>query len=102
MKFPLSRAQELLIDSQLWELFASYFATPKIALERIGYPPTLTGYHSELCPLRSQLSREQWQEIEEACALGREILRSLQTKFLNEEITATGIPRGRSRPEREY
>jgi hypothetical protein len=101
MKFPLSQTRELFFDSQLWGLFVSYFATPKIAFERIGYPPDLTGYHTELFPLRSQLSRQQWREIEEARALGEEILRSLRAKFLNEEITATGIPRGRSRLKRE-
>jgi hypothetical protein len=101
MEFPLSRAPELLFDPQLWDLFVSYFDAPETALKRIGYRPDLAGYHSELYPIRSQLSQAQWREIEEAYQLGQEILRSLQTKFLTEELKATGVPGGRWRPERE-
>jgi hypothetical protein len=102
MEFPLSRAPELFFDEQLWQIFVSYFETPAIALEHIGYPPDLTGYHHERYEARSNLSKEIWQEIEEAHTLGRELLRGLQSKFLSEELTATGVPRGRWRPSREH
>jgi hypothetical protein len=101
MEFPLSRAPEVLFDRQLWEIFVSYFETSEIAHERIGFPPDLTGYHHEDYSTRSSISKERWQEIEEACTVGRELLRGLQTKFLSEEITATGVPRGFSRPTRQ-
>jgi hypothetical protein len=38
MEFPLSRVPELFFDEQLWQIFISYFETPEIALERIGFP----------------------------------------------------------------
>jgi hypothetical protein len=101
MEFPLSRAPELFFDEQLWQIFISYFETPEIALERIGFPPNLTGYHHEYYETRSDLSAEIWQEIEEASAVGRALLLSLQSKFLSEELTATGVPRGFSRPSRK-
>jgi hypothetical protein len=101
MEFPLSRAPEIFFDEQLWQIFVSYFETPEIALERIGYPPDLTGYHREHYETRFSLSKEGWQEIEEACAVGRDLLRGLQGKFLSDELIATGVPRGRSRPTRE-
>jgi hypothetical protein len=83
MEFPLSRAPEPFFDEHLWQIFASYFETPEIALERVGYPPGLTGYHDERYETRFSLSKEGWQE-----------------KFLSEELIATGVPRGRSRPTR--
>ena len=101
MEFPLSRAPEMVFDEQLWQIFVSYFETPEIALARIGYPPNLTGYHHEHFERRNSLSKEVWQEIEEAHAVGKELLRGLREKFLGEEIVATGVPRGRSRPCRE-
>jgi hypothetical protein len=101
MEFPLSRAPEVLFDRQLWEIFVSYFETSESAYERIGFPPDLTGYHYEDYATRSSISKERWQEIEEAHAVGRELLRGLQGKFLSEELTATGVPRGYSRPTRQ-
>jgi hypothetical protein len=101
MEFPLSRAPEMFFDEQLWQIFISYFETPEIALERIGHPPNLTGYHHEHYETRSSLTKEVWQEIEEAHAVGRELLLSLQSKFLSEELTATGVARGYSLPTRE-
>jgi hypothetical protein len=101
MEFPLSRAPEIFFDAQLWQIFVSYFATSETALERIGFPPNLTGYHHEHHAKRFSLSKEVWQEIEEAHAVGRELLRGLRTKFLSEELTATGVRRARSRPTRE-
>ena len=101
MDFPLSRAREILFDRQLWEIFVSYFETSESAYERIGFPPDLTGYHYEDYATRSSISKERWQEIEEAHAVGRELLRGLQGKFLSEELTATGVPRGYSRPTRQ-
>ena len=101
MEIPLSRAPEMFFDPQLWEIFVSYFETAEIAYERIGYPPNLTGYHYEDYESRSSLSKERWREIEEACAIGRELLRGLQRKFLSEELIANGIPRGFARPFRE-
>ena len=47
MVFPLSRTPDMFFDPELWELFVSYFDTPEIAYERIGYPPELVGYHYE-------------------------------------------------------
>jgi hypothetical protein len=90
MEFPLSQAPEMFFDEQLWQIFISYFETPEIALERLGYPPMITGYHHEHYETRSSLTKEVWQEIEEAHAVGRELLLGLQRKFLNEELTATG------------
>jgi hypothetical protein len=101
MEFPLSRAPELLFDRRLWEIFVSYFETSESAYERIGFPPDLTGYHHEDYATRFSISKERWQEIEEASAVGRELLRGLQRKFLSEELTATGVPRGYSRPTRQ-
>jgi hypothetical protein len=101
MEFPLSRAPEVLFDRQLWEIFVSYFETSESAYERIGFPPDLTGYHHEDYAARCSISKERWQEIEEACAVGRELIRSLQRKFLSEELTATGVPRGYSHPTRQ-
>jgi hypothetical protein len=101
MEFPLSQAPELFFDEQLWQIFVSYFETSEIALERIGYPPNLTGYHHEHYEKRNSLSKEVWQEINEADAVGRALLLSLQRKFLGGELTATGVPRGRSDPARE-
>jgi hypothetical protein len=101
MDFPLSRAREILFDRQLWEIFVSYFETSESAYERIGFPPDLTGYHYEDYAARFSISKERLQEIEEACAVGRELLRGLRTKFLSEELTATGVPRGYSRPTRQ-
>src|ERR1700694_4358718 len=45
-----------------------------------------------------------WQEIEEAAAVGRELLRGLQSKFLKEEVSATGVRRGvwRERAEKLF
>jgi hypothetical protein len=85
MEFPLSRAPEIFFDEQLWQIFVSYFETPETALERIGFPPNLTGYHHEHYAKRFRLSKEVWQEIEEAHAVGCELLRGLRTKFLSEE-----------------
>jgi hypothetical protein len=101
MEFPLSRAPEMLFDRQLWEIFVSYFETSEIAYERIGLPPDLTGYHYEDYATRSSISKERWKEIEEACAVGRELLRGLRTKFLSEELTGSGVARGYSRPTRQ-
>ncbi|WP_156928773.1 hypothetical protein [Bradyrhizobium sp. th.b2] len=101
MEFSLSRAPEMFFDEQLWQIFVSYFETPEIALKRIGYPPGLTGYHHERYEMRNSLSKELWWEMDEACAVGRELLRNLQTKFLSEELVATGVPRGRSDPTRQ-
>jgi hypothetical protein len=101
MEFPLGRAPEIFFDAQLWQIFVSYFESPETALKRIGFPPHATGYHDEHYEQRSSLSREIWQEIEEAHKVGRELLRGLRTKFLSEELTATGVPRGRARPTRE-
>jgi hypothetical protein len=101
MEFPLSRAPEVLFDRQLWKIFVSYFETSESAYERIGFPPDLTGYHYEDYATRSSISKERWQEIEEAHVVGRELLRGLQGKFLSEELTATGVPRGYSRPSRQ-
>jgi hypothetical protein len=101
MEFPLSRAPEMLFDRQLWEIFVSYFETSEIAYERIGFPPDLTGYHYEDYAARSSISKERWQEIEEACAVGRALLRGFRNKFEKEELTATGIPRGFWNPARE-
>jgi hypothetical protein len=101
MHFALSSAAELFFDQQLWQLFVSYFKTSEIALERIGFPPNLTGYHYESYETRSELTQQAWQDIEEAHALGQELLRNLRGKFLSEELTATGVPRGRSRPTRK-
>jgi hypothetical protein len=101
MEFPLSRASEILFDRQPWEIFVSYFETSESAYERIGFPPDLTGYHHEDYASRSSISKERWQEIEQASAVGRELLRGLQRKFLSEELTATGVPRGFSRPTRQ-
>lgn len=101
MEFPLSQAPEIFFDVQLWQIFVSYFETPETALERIGFPPNVMGYHHELYEERCSLSKEIWQEIEEAHKVGRELLRCLRAKFLSEELTATGVPRGRSRPIRE-
>src|SRR6266576_6671483 len=101
MEFPLSRAPEVLFDRQLWEIFVPYFETSESAYERIGFPPDLTGYHYEDYSTRSSISKERWQEIEEAKVVGRELLRGLQGKFLSEELTATGVPRGYSRPSRQ-
>jgi hypothetical protein len=101
MEFPLSQAPEMFFDEQLWQIFISYFETPEIALERLGYPPMITGYHHEHYETRSSLTKEVWQEIEEAHAVGRELLLGLQRKFLNEELTATGVARGYSLPTRE-
>jgi hypothetical protein len=94
MEFPLSRASEILFDRQLWAIFVSYFETPESAYERIGFPPDLTGYHHEDYAARCSISKERWQEIEEAAAVGRELLRGLRRKFLKEELLATGIRRG--------
>ena len=82
MEFSLSRAREILFDRQLWGIFVSYFVTPESAYERIGFPPDLTGYHHEHYAARNSISKEQWQEIEEAGAVGRELLRGLRRKFL--------------------
>src|ERR1700722_3718398 len=101
MEFPLRRAPALFFDEQLWQIFISCFETPEIALERIGFPPNLTGYHYECHETRFSLSKKIWQDIAEACAVGRELLRGLQSKFLSEELTATGVPRGYSSPSRE-
>jgi len=101
MEFPLSKAPELLFDEQLWQIFVSYFETPEIALNRIGFPPDVTGYHHEHYEARHGLSKEVWQEIQEANDLGRYLLLGLQSKFLGEELTATGVPRGFWRPTRE-
>lgn len=101
MEFRLSKVPELFFDRLLWDLFASYFDSAQFALERIGYPPGPTGYHSELHDLRGSLSAEQWKNIEESSALGREILRNLQNKLLTGELFATGVPRGYWNPERE-
>ncbi|SRR5258708_22266991 len=101
MEFPLSRAPEILFDRQLWEIFVSYFETSEIAYERIGFPPDLTGYHYEDYAARSSISKERWQEIDEAYAVGRALLRGLLSKFQKEELTATGIPRGFWKPDRE-
>ena len=101
MVFPLSRTPDMFFDPELWELFVSYFDTPEIAYERIGYPPELVGYHYEDYEKRSSLPKERWQEIEEAWALGRELLLGLQQKFLSEELLATGVPRGYASPTRE-
>jgi hypothetical protein len=100
MEFPLSQAPEMLFDRQLWDIFVSYFETSEIAYERIGFPRDLTGYHHEDYAARFSISEERWQEIAEACAVGRELLRGLQRKFLSEELTATGVARGFSRPTR--
>jgi hypothetical protein len=101
MEFPLSRAPELFFDDQLWEIFVTYFASPTIAYERISHPPSLTGYYPEDYEARDSLSKERWQELEEACTVGRELLRDLQARFLSQELTATGIPRGFAQPTRE-
>jgi hypothetical protein len=101
MEFPLSQVPEMLFDRQLWDTFVSYFETPEIAYERIGLPPNLTGYHHENCATRFADSKERWQEIEEAYAVGRELLRGLQRKFLCGELIATGVPRGLSQPTRQ-
>jgi hypothetical protein len=66
--------------------FVSYFETPEIALKRIGFPPDVTGYHHEHYEARHGLSREVWQEIQEA--IGRHLLLGLRSKFLSEELTA--------------
>src|ERR1700674_4307501 len=100
MEFPLSQAPEMLFDRQLWDIFVSYFETSESAYERIGFPPDLTGYHHEDYAARFSISKDRWQEIEEANAVGRELLRGLQRKFLSEELTATGVARGFSRPTR--
>jgi hypothetical protein len=91
----------MLFDRQLWEIFVSYFETSESAYERIGFPPDLTGYHHEDYAARCSISKERWREIEEASAVGRELLRGLQSKFLSEELTATGVPYGFSRPTRQ-
>jgi hypothetical protein len=101
MEFPLSRAPELFFDEQLWQIFVSYFETPETAFARIGFPPGATGYQYEHHENRFNLPKEVWREIEEAAALGRALLRGLRDKFLSQELTATGIPRGRSLPGRE-
>jgi hypothetical protein len=101
MEFPLSRAPEIFFDAQLWQIFVSYFATPETALKRIGFPPNVTGYHHEHFDNSDNLSKEVWREIEEAHAVGRALLRGVRERFLSEELTATGVPRGRSRPSRE-
>jgi hypothetical protein len=98
MEFPLSRAPEMLFDRQLWEIFVSYFETSESAYERIGFPPDL---NDEDYATRFNISKERWQKIEEARTVGRELLRCLQRKFLSEELTATGVPRGFSRPTRQ-
>ena len=101
MEFPLSKAPELLFDEQLWQIFVFYFETPETALKRIGFPPDLTGYHHEHYEARHGLSKEVWQEIQEANDVGRHLLLGLRSKFLSEELTATGVPRGFWRPTRE-
>jgi hypothetical protein len=93
MEFPLSQAPEILFDQQLWNIFVSYFETSESAYERIGFPPNLTGYHHEDYATRCSISKERWQEIEEAAAVGRELLRGLRRQFLKEELLATGIKR---------
>jgi hypothetical protein len=99
MEIPLSRVPELFFDRELWTLFISYFDSSEIALERIGFPPGPTGYHHE--SKVSEITQSRWSEIEEASALGRQVLLCLQSKFLKEELTSTGIPRGFWRPVRE-
>ncbi|SRR5258708_11874369 len=94
MEIPLRKAPEILFDQQLWQIFISYFETPEIAYERIGEIPYLTGYHRESDPIFSKNYMDRWQEIEEAAAVGRELLRGLQSKFVKEELLATGIRRG--------
>ena len=101
MEFPLRRAPDMLFDPQLWKIFVSYFETSAIACETIGYPPYLPGYHREDYAVRSDISKERWQEIEEAYALGSDLLRGLRDRFLSEELSATGVPRGLLRPTRE-
>ena len=101
MEFPLSRAPALFFDRQLWEIFVSYFETHEIAYERISHLPCSTGYHREDDEASFSLSKERWQEIEEALAVGFELLLGLQRKFLSGELTASGIPRGYSQPTRE-
>lgn len=101
MQFSLTAAANLVLDKQLWQLFVSYFETTEIALERIGFPPNLTGYHYELYSQRFELTKNAWQDIEEAYTLAKVLLRNFRGKFLSGELTATGIPRGRSRPRRE-
>ena len=100
MEFPLSRAPEMFFDPQLWGTFVSYFETPETAYERIGYPPDFSGYHDENYATRSNISKERWQEIEEADTLGRELLRGLRSRFLSEELSATGLPAGVNLPTR--
>jgi hypothetical protein len=94
MPIPLNRLPELFFDAQLWEIFVSYFDGPEVALERIGYRPDLTGYHREGDAVFAKRDKDPWQEIEEALAVGRALLRGLRTKFEKKELTATGIPRG--------
>ena len=100
MELSLSRAPEMFFDPQLWGIFVSYFETPETAYERIGYPPGLVGYHHQHDATRFELSKDLWQEIDEACTVGRELLRGLQKQFLSEELTETGIPRGYALPSR--
>jgi hypothetical protein len=38
VNFPLSQAPKMVFDEQLWRVFVSFFATPEIVLERIGFP----------------------------------------------------------------
>jgi hypothetical protein len=94
MPIPLNRLPELFFDQQLWEGFVSYFDSPEIAMDRIGYPPDSTGYHREGDSVFAKSYDDRWQEIEEALAVGRALLRGLRTKFGKKELTATGIPRG--------
>jgi hypothetical protein len=101
MEIPLSRVPALFFDRQLWELFVSYFNSSETALERIGFPPAPTGYHLESDSILPKNAKDRWRTIEEASALGRELLLCLQAKFLKEELTATGIPRGFWKPVRE-
>jgi hypothetical protein len=94
MEIPLRKVPEMFFDQQLWQIFISYFETPEIAYERIGQIPYPTGYHRESDPVFSKNYKDRWQEIEEAVKVGQELLRGLDSKFLKQELLATGIRRG--------
>jgi hypothetical protein len=101
MEIPLSKAPEVFFDQQLWQIFQSYFKTPRIALERISDLPQVPGYyyHREHDALPSS-DKELWQEVTEAADLGKALLYGLQRQFLARQIIATGVAFGLNSSER--
>lgn len=92
MEIPLRDAPYLLLDEETWRDFAVLFPTQEIAVDRLGRPPSFTGYFtSDDAPL-PQRDEPGWDKIETSYQLGNALIREFRKKLTTSEFLATGCP----------